>query len=189
MNTQHNLSYPCHGVITRNDQLLMNEKTVRRFWAKVQKTPDCWLWTASKRHKGYGAFCWYNKDGKYVQGGAHRFAYQLLVGPIPTGMFVLHKCDTPACVNPEHLFIGTSQDNVDDMMRKGRHVAGGTYTYGEYKRGMQHWNSKLTPEAVRDIRDSYHGRGISMQKIADTYGVAISCVSKVVNKKLWAHEE
>lgn len=167
---------------------MVSEKTVRLFWEKVQKTDTCWIWTASKRYKGYGAFCW--KDGTtYLNGRAHRFAYQLLVGPIPDGMFVLHKCDVPACVNPEHLFLGTNQDNVDDMMRKGRHVSGGTYGPGNYKRGTEHWRSKLTPDDVREMRRLYSSGGATLSQLARKYGVNSSCISKVVNKDRWSHVE
>lgn len=85
--------------------------TIARFWEKVDKngpTPvhapelgPCWVWTASLRAKGYGAFG-YTLNGKTVQDRGHRFSYALHVGPIPARAFVLHKCDNPACVNPTH---------------------------------------------------------------------------------------
>lgn len=88
-----------------------------RFERYVAKQPNgCWLWTASLDKKGYGKAT--------VNGGgwklAHRVAWELYRGEIPDGLCACHACDTPACVNPEHLFIGTQQDNVDDMARKGR---------------------------------------------------------------------
>ena len=83
-----------------------------RFWEKVNKTNECWEWIAGKSH-GYGVF-WIN--GKLLR--AHRVAWSIYNGGIPEGLLVLHKCDNPACVNPDHLFIGTQQDNVDDMITK-----------------------------------------------------------------------
>jgi hypothetical protein len=76
----------------------------------------CWLWLGKTSRHGYGVL---NRDGKLIS-LAHRYFYEHHVGPIPSGMFICHKCDTPLCVNPDHLFAGTPQDNMDDMWRKGR---------------------------------------------------------------------
>jgi hypothetical protein len=94
-----------------------------RFWKKVNKTEDCWLWLGHLQR--YGRF---KPQGirNSPQVLAHRYSYELHFGPIPIGMNVLHKCDNPACVNPDHLFLGTQKDNVIDMMNKGRgsiHIA------------------------------------------------------------------
>jgi len=96
-----------------------------RFWRFVPKgnADDCWIWRGAKNNKGYGTFS-YGKDhttGKHVTGLAHRFSYAMLVGPIPDGMFLCHTCDTPACVNPGHLFIGDQFANMRDLRDKGRH--------------------------------------------------------------------
>lgn len=89
---------------------------MQRFWNKVEKTDGCWLWTASKNRQGYGYFRF---DGKMMK--AHRMAWLLVHGEIPEGMLVCHTCDNPSCVNPEHLWLGTNQDNQNDMNAKGRH--------------------------------------------------------------------
>jgi len=89
---------------------------MKRFWDKVEKTDGCWLWTASKSEDGYGYFRF---DGGMRK--AHRMSWLFTNGEIPEGMFVCHSCDNPSCVNPEHLWLGTNQDNQDDMNEKGRH--------------------------------------------------------------------
>lgn len=86
-----------------------------RFWVKVDTSGDCWLWMSQRGDFGYGRF-W---NGEY-QEQAHRWAYRTFVGPIPDGLWVLHHCDTPACVRPSHLFLGTHLDNMADMTAKGR---------------------------------------------------------------------
>ncbi len=89
------------------------------FWAKVNKSSGaCWFWTVALHGSGYGIF----GIGKTTY-RAHRISWTLKRGPIPKGLFVLHKCDVRACVNPSHLFLGTNQDNVNDMIRKGRNSA------------------------------------------------------------------
>jgi hypothetical protein len=86
-----------------------------RFWANVDKSGDCWEWQASVNLDGYGRFC---LKGKRIR--AHRLSWVLANGEIPEGMCVLHKCDNPPCVSPDHLFLGTRADNVRDMVQKGR---------------------------------------------------------------------
>lgn len=88
-----------------------------RFWKYVAKSDGCWLWTASTNHWGYGQLSCPGRS--YLR--AHRLSYEMHVGPIPDGLFVCHRCDVPACVRPDHLFLGTPKDNVDDMVAKGRH--------------------------------------------------------------------
>lgn len=108
------------------------EEILERFIDKFIPEPNsgCWLWTAYTLPKGYGRI---KVDGKAVL--AHRVSHELHVGPIPEGLHVLHRCDTPSCVNPDHLFLGTPQDNMTDKMQKGRHVA---------LKGSEHVRAKLT---------------------------------------------
>jgi hypothetical protein len=87
-----------------------------RFWSHVIKTATCWLWQSTLSSSGYGLFSLY--DGK--QALAHRFAYELTYGLILPGIHCLHHCDTPLCVRPDHLFLGSHSDNMRDAQRKGR---------------------------------------------------------------------
>lgn len=90
-----------------------------RFWSKVDKTPTCWLWTGARDKSGYG---YVGVQPGYFQ-GAHRVAWALIHGPIPDGLYVLHRCPDPPnrlCVNPEHLYLGTARDNMDDVIRANR---------------------------------------------------------------------
>ncbi|MGW2048571.1 HNH endonuclease signature motif containing protein [Streptomyces sp. NPDC001858] len=90
-----------------------------RFWLRVEKSEGCWNWQGGRGDHGYGHLA--NDDG--IDISTHRFSYQLHNGPIPPGMVICHRCDNRACVNPDHLFLGTQRDNVQDMIQKGRRVS------------------------------------------------------------------
>jgi hypothetical protein len=91
---------------------------MERFWNKVQKTDDCWLWMGHRLARGYGMISMGGRKGRPEL--AHRVAYALTYGPIPEGVDVLHRCDNPPCVRPDHLFLGNQAENMADMRRKGR---------------------------------------------------------------------
>jgi hypothetical protein len=122
-----------------------------RFWNNVLKTDTCWMWQGLIAPNGYGRTWLHGKNH-----GAHRLAYEWTRGPIPKGMYVLHHCDMPACVNPEHLFLGTAADNYHDAFRKGRIPIGANHWSTRhperYRRGTTHPFSKFTEEQVREIR-------------------------------------
>ena len=159
-----------------------------RFWEKVDKgfrPDDCWLWTASSYLKGYGMF-W---DGqRNVR--AHRFSYELLVGPIPDGMFVCHHCDNPPCCNPDHLFLGTPADNMHDAVRKGRMATGvynGAHTHPETRHtGKANINAKLTDSDVCWILAALIS-GIQQKTLATYFGVHRSIISRIKRGKGWKH--
>lgn len=91
-----------------------------RFWGKVQKSETgCWLWIGHKTKLGYGIFA-DHEPSRWRIHFAHRISYRLTVGEIPNGLFICHHCDVPACVRPDHLFLGTQADNMADMRRKGK---------------------------------------------------------------------
>lgn len=151
--------------------------TIRdRFWNKVALgTGDmCWIWLASKKRKGYGQF---RRDGKMQH--APRVAYELAVGPIPSGMHVLHTCDNRACVNPSHLFIGTNADNVQDKVRKGRQAR---------NCGSSNGRAKLTSGDVREIRRRAAAKEGTQRDIAKEFGVSWQLVSFIVTRRRWKNE-
>lgn len=89
---------------------------VSNFWSKVNKENECWIWNGGLTKKGYGQF----HSKKIEESRAHRVAWLIVYGPIPKGLHVCHKCDIRSCVNPDHLFLGTNQDNVNDKVAKNR---------------------------------------------------------------------
>lgn len=142
------------------------------FWDHVAVCgpDDCWEWTGTCFTNGYGRA---TVDRRSV--GAHRRAYELSVGPIPAGLKVLHTCDNPPCVNPSHLFAGTTKDNAEDMVTKGRSA-----------RGARNANAILTDDAVRDIRARYAAGGVTQKELADEYGVVEGAVWNVLHGQSWA---
>lgn len=150
-----------------------------RLWARVDRSAGeeaCWPWLGSLNNKGYGQI---GEPGgargvqRLVQ--THRAAYETVHGPVPYGAHVLHKCDTPACCNPSHLFLGTHEDNMRDKEIKGR---------GNHARGARHASVKLTEEQVRLIRAAPRTPGVC-QHFADLYGVGRETVVSVRCRKTW----
>jgi|LGVE01.1.fsa_nt_gb hypothetical protein len=141
-----------------------------RFWAHVKKggANDCWLFDILDG-KGYGIHSIGNKGVR-----AHRFAYELLVGPIPDGLVVRHRCRSKNCVNPKHLEVGTQKDNALDRLRDG------TETRGEAVH-----NSKLTEAAVLEIKRS----SLPGYRLAEKYGVTSGAIYAVLSGKNWKHVE
>lgn len=148
-----------------------------RFWSKVAKAgpDDCWLWTATKNNKGYGMFTISALIGKEV---AHRVSYKLSKGPIPRGLFVCHECDTPACVNPKHLFLGTNRDNMRDMVAKGRAGKGPGFS------GDTHPSSKFTSNQITEMRKAYVG-GQTATSLAEQFGMDRSAINDVLGGRSW----
>ncbi len=139
-----------------------------RFWKYVQKTPSCWLWMGHKNNTGYGVI---HLNGKNAL--AHRVSL-ILEGKDIEGVFVLHKCDTPTCVRPEHLFLGNYQDNHDDMVKKGRKP-----------KGEQLWYSKLTMEKAQEIRKLYKTGNYTTRGLGKLFNVSCHTISFVINNKRW----
>lgn len=132
----------------------------------------CWLWLANVDEDGYGKIKVHSQQAR-----AHRVSYELHVGLIPPGLFVLHSCDTPACVNPSHLFLGTNTDNMRDRENKKR---------GNHAVGETHGSARLMPDAVLTIRARL-ALGETQQAIADDYGLARQTVGNIKTRKIWRH--
>lgn len=147
--------------------------TSDRFFAHVEKGPNCWTWTASKMNSGYGQF---SIAGTMRQ--AHRAAYELLVGPIPQGMLILHDCDNKLCVNPAHLRIGTHSENIKDAyarrLRSKPDVSGEKHPRASI--------TKTDAKRMRLLRES----GLTVTAIAALFGVKRSLVSDVVTNRSWS---
>jgi hypothetical protein len=142
-----------------------------RFWAKIacETLQSCWIWCAGKSADGYGNF-W--AAGKTVS--AHRFMYEYLHGPIVDGLHVLHTCDRPECVNPNHLRLGTPADNVSDMYAKNRQVN---------LRGEHHGSAKLTADMVYEIR--LLSSKLTNRELAKKYGVSYAQVARIIRGERW----
>lgn len=149
------------------------EPIATRFWKHVKKTDQCWEWigAVTRKKKGYGRI---NENGKMRV--AHRVAYELCIGPIPEGMRVLHSCDNSRCVNPDHLFLGTQQDNMIDCSKKDRLNS---------KRGEGHHAAKLTREDVQKLRLLYPTGRYTQVQLAKMFGVTRENIQLILYRKAW----
>jgi HNH endonuclease len=152
-----------------------------RFWLRVQKSETCWLWTGAKVRGRYGQLM---VENKLVY--AHRFAYELAYGPIPQGIgyhgiCVCHRCDNPSCVRPDHLFLGTHQENISDRDAKGRQWQGEKRSSAN--RGARNPQAKLSTDKIIEIRKDQR----PLRDVAEHYQVSISTVSMVRTRRRWAH--
>lgn len=149
--------------------------TESQFWKMVDKSGACWRWTAGKTAAGYGSLAWHGKTAL-----AHRLAWEFTMGPIPIGLYVCHRCDVCDCVNPAHLFLGTQRDNLQDMVRKGRHRGPKP---SDHLRGEAHPAAKLTEELVRILRAAPKGK---ISETARALGVNKWTAFDAV-KRRWKH--
>jgi hypothetical protein len=153
----------------------MLAEIAERFWQKVDKTPghgpngDCWVWTSTINSQGYGHF---KVDGG--QRGTHRVAWELANGASPGDGFVCHRCDNRACVNPAHLFLGTHEENMADMARKGN------------KKGSRNAAARLTEQDVRRVRILL-AAGMTQRSVAEMFGVSAGAISDIATGRNWAH--
>lgn len=146
-----------------------------RFWKYVEPGEDgeCWEWRGTRQAFGYGTL--YRKE-KGKSNRACRTAYELFKGPIPDGLVVMHMCDNPPCVNPQHLTVGTRSDNTQDAIKKGRLW---------FHRGENIPKAKLTREQVIEIRRQYANGDVSYAKLARCYGVGESAIKSVLTGRTW----
>lgn len=151
-----------------------------RFESKYIPEPNsgCWLWEAAVVQNGYGTIS-VNKGMRR----AHRVSYELYVGNIPDNLMVLHKCDVRCCVNPDHLFLGTHQDNMDDREFKGRGALPPPNVYG---RRLS--KDKLTDANVIDIRLKYKPRLYTLLQLSIEYDVSASTIRRIIHEPNWRGE-
>lgn len=135
-----------------------------RFLEKIQKTDNCWYWNGTIQSSGYGSICI-----KFKRYRAHRLSYILFKGNIPKNMFVCHTCDIKHCVNPDHLWLGTLQDNVNDMMNKGRHARVSK---------EKHSQCKLRTNDISKIR-KLHNHGWNYKKLAKHYNISTGYIRSI----------
>ncbi len=146
---------------------IWTDAQIAAFWGKVIKGPGCWLWTGATNHGGYGVF------GTKPQWRAHRMAYVLDVGPTPKGHMILHACDRPRCVRPNHLWVGTHAENMRDMSKKQR------------RHGSTNPKAKLTEVDVLEIRAARSHS--TAPQLADTYSVSTHTIYSVWGRHTWTH--
>jgi len=147
-----------------------------RFFSKVQKTDTCWLWKGSLNRNQWG-----KRYGTLQMGEknmlAHRISYELFKGKIPKGKIVCHQCDIESCVNPNHLWLGSYQDNMEDMRFKKRE---------NYVKGSINPASKLTEKEVEKIKELYI-EGWMIKDISSFFGVTRHCIQHILKGKTWKH--
>lgn len=184
------------------------EKQIKRFWKKISiseikfyNNSPCWEWTGSRCSDGYGSVKINNKSF-----GTHRISWILCNGEIENGLFVLHHCDNPCCVNPTHLFLGTQRDNSLDKVNKGRgnYLKGidswphnhkerlargeknGMHTHPEKRMlGEKNKNSKLKESEVIEIRQLFETGSYSKMKLGKIFNISDSQIYNIVNYISW----
>jgi hypothetical protein len=163
----------------------INEKTrfkPKNFFSKIDKTSHpngCWIWTAGKDINGYGTFG-VRTNNLCDTMRPHRLMFWIAYGYFPEA--VCHRCDNPPCLNPEHLFGGTLNDNTQDMIRKGRAKHG-----SNPPKGQRAGTAKLTDELALKIYNEYKAGGTSYPKLGKKYGVSFSAVHKIINGSTFSH--
>lgn len=153
------------------EHLIFSELERFKLYTKVNQVTGCWEWERSLDGGGYGMFI--SSGGREK---SHRFAYRAFIGEIPDGLFVCHKCDNTRCCNPEHLFLGTNQDNMDDKVRKHRQ---------HFPIGESNGRSEISLENVRKLRDDYSSGNYSYRDLATRYSISQTQVSRIIRRESW----
>lgn len=149
---------------------------VDRFWSRVEKGPGCWLWTGltvSNNPRPYGVVGFNGRSWL-----THRLAYFLTYGPFDLALDVCHHCDNPSCVRPDHLFLGTRRDNMQDAARKGRIVRAGL-------QGSANPAARLTEAQVREARARFARGGVTKAALAADLGVSQTHMARVLSGANW----
>lgn len=153
----------------------LKPSAVNSLFSHCIKQPNgCWEWNLNIREDGYGGVV--ARDGK--KSLAHREAWKITHGEIPSKMEICHRCDNRKCINPDHLFMGTHTDNMRDMRQKERHKP---------HIGSKHGMAILDESKVQAIRQEYRTGNFTLQQLADINGVTIHAIWRVVHRKNWKH--
>lgn len=149
---------------------MFRDLTVKRFWEKVDKSGDCWIWIAGTDKDGYGVF---NNNG-YAK--AHRFAYEITFGEIPKNKIICHHCDNPSCVNPNHIYLGTYKSNARDRQSRNR---------GRDQYGVKNSMAILNWSKVRKIRAMWQSGNYTQKAIAEYFNVSRGCITGIIHNVNW----
>ncbi len=161
----------CEIIYRKNPQTRL-ETSKNYFFSHVIKNKNkCWEWTGPLR-KGYGAMAYFRRSI-----GAHKFSWLISNGNIPEGLFVLHKCDTPTCTNPSHLWLGTPKENMEDMIQKKR---------DKKLKGTEIKNSKLTEDKVQEIKRMLREEK-TPQEIVNHFNISLSSIYDIKDGRTWKH--
>lgn len=161
----------------------MKQDICERFMSKISPEPmsGCWLWTGAVNRAGYGMFHVRHDTGanKSYAALAHRFSFELHTGKKLGGLCALHRCDNPACVNPDHIYPGTPADNVADMDQRGRRI-------NKPIQGSRHANSKLKEGDIPEIK-RLKNMGLTQNEIGKIFGVSQVQIGNILRGKQWNH--
>lgn len=165
------------SLLTTNNRACMAGSAMKALlMERVETIPfsGCWLWAGKVDGRGYGQVYLGGGRKRPVLGRVHRLMFEAEFGEIPEGMYVCHRCDVPSCINPDHLFVGSHRDNMQDAARKGR-----------IAKGELSGKAKLTSDQVAEIRSRHAEGGVTQKILGKEYGVAPRTISNIVNYRRW----
>jgi len=172
------MKYQTINDLPAHQRMELENRIMSRVSVSIPQEGGCHEWQGALTYNGYGRI---GVNGKVQR--VHRVAYELAHGPIPQGIVVCHRCDNPRCCNPDHLFLGTTQENVEDKMSKGRHKA---FTSDQVI-GEKNPRALLTAADVTKIRQRYARSNVTLKQLANEYGVHFDTISKAINRTTWSH--
>lgn len=155
------------------------QRRIELFERKTVNEKGCWIWSGSVGKDGYGIY----GPGKLFR--VHRASYILWVGEIPKGLFILHKCDTPLCFNPDHLYAGDAKQNAKDAVERGLHPTGPNSK--KARKGILNTKAVLSENDVLNIRACYCAKTNGPELLSKKYKVDKSTIHRVISRRSWSH--
>jgi len=174
---RHHIPIPKH---LRKKPGVPRKNQVDKFWENVTKTNGCWLWEGHTSHNGYGRLHIYINDKRKIV-PAHRLSWEIHNGPVPKGILVLHKCDNPPCVNPDHLFLGTNKDNTQDSLMKGR----ACLTNCKPQKGEKNGSAILNENMVESVRYQRKNYNYTFKELAGLFNISPSQIANIIHGRSW----